>query len=261
MVIHGWNKDGKSLVEDNTIESLAKTAAIKYPEHQVLVLDWKQAADHEGDWGVVPNKTAGAIAPVADWAKNALDKLGLAAKQISLFGHSLGTYVSAEIGRLFNKVNSIVALDPAASGPNSGGDKFDINGNTSEQEKVIDFRNVAEKSVAFVASDERGGLADDNNRAATASDSFIVRFEDDRRFAVTDTEYHGGVVEVFTDLLFNNNLSLSNYQQNWFGNRGGQYNQPIAWSHEGVISANKVGRTWKAKTLTRVPGSDKATWV
>jgi pimeloyl-ACP methyl ester carboxylesterase len=185
----------------------------------------------------------------------------LAAKQISLFGHSLGTYVSTEIGKLFNKVNSIVALDPAASGLNSGGDKFDRNGNTSDQEKLIDFRDAAEKSVAFVASDERGGLAGDNDRAATANDSFIVRFEDDRPFAFTDIEYHGGVVEVFTDLLSNNNLSLSNYQRNWFGNRGGEYSQPTGWSHEGVISANKVGGTWKAKTLTRVPGSDKATWV
>jgi pimeloyl-ACP methyl ester carboxylesterase len=258
VVIHGWNKDGGSLVGDNTIESLAKTAAKAYPNHQVLVLDWKNPAHDKRDgtnfWDV-PWNTAGAIAPVAAWAKNALEKIGLTSQRISLFGHSLGTYVSAEIGRLFGKVNSIVALDPAASGPNSGGDKYDIDGNTSGLQTVQNFRDVARNSVAFVASDAGGGLAGDNDRAATAQDSFIVNF-DQWVYGGKDGEYHGGVVQVFTDMLDKKMVDLQGYKTDSIANNGSEHG-----SHEGIINAKKDNDIWKYDQLKGIPGSDNATWV
>jgi hypothetical protein len=76
-----------------------------------------------------------------------------------------------------------------------------------------------------------------------------------------DREYHGGVVEVFTSLLTQNKLSLSNDKQNQFGNSGEKYDKPKDSGHEGVVSANKVNGSWQATNFPDVPGTTSATWV
>ncbi len=254
LVIHGNNPDGRSLREDTQIESLAKQAATAYPAYQVLALDWKKPAANGKD--LVPLESAQAIQPVALWAKATLESLGLSADQISIFGHSLGSYVGAEIGRLLNQVNALVALDPAFPAQN-----YDINGNEPGQQKITNFNLAATRSIAFVASDERGGIAGDNNQAATAQASFIVQFEDPRWFAFTALEYHGGVVEVFSSLLQQDQLMFSGYSNNWFGNRGGRYRNPRATAHEGVIVAHEVDGVWQADQWGFVPGDGAIAWV
>ena len=263
VVIHGNNPDGQRIADDNIINSLAVAATKAYSNYQVLVLDWKNPAhDSRDNPHAAPFNAAGAIFPVASWAKTVLENLGLTANRINLFGHSLGSYVSATIGELFGKVNSLTALDPAASGFQGRGTDYDINGNTSEKEKVKDFRDVANKSTAFVASDERGGIFGDNDRAATANDSFIIHFNDDRApWSFVDGEYHGGVVQVFTSLLTQNNLSLANYERNRFDNRGDASDKIVDRIHEGVISANKVNETWEAAEFNYMLGSNIATWI
>jgi pimeloyl-ACP methyl ester carboxylesterase len=271
VVIHGWNPEGKNktIDDDATMSDLAKAAAQAYPDRQVLVLDWKSPANHWKDdvWYSDleiknPHHTAGAIRPVATWAKNTLEAIGLTANRISLFGHSLGSYVSAEIGRMFEKVNSIVALDPAAKGTWGGSEKYDIDGNTSGSQTIpLLFRHVANKSVAFVASDEKEGWAGDNDRAATANDSFIVRFNGDG----DAVEYHGGVVQVFTDMLGRGASkieSLSGYKTDSVANNGVSYTYSLGRNiHEAVITAKKENGTWKYNQTLFIPGSDSARWV
>jgi hypothetical protein len=67
VVIHGNNPSNESLNQDNDFQSLAKAAAKAYPDHQVLVLDWKQPASNgKLNWEVAPHKSAGAINPRLD---------------------------------------------------------------------------------------------------------------------------------------------------------------------------------------------------
>jgi hypothetical protein len=150
------------------------------------------------------------------------------------------------------------------------GSDYDLNGNTSTKtgdgEKVKDFRDVAWNSVAFVASDEKLGWMGDNDRAATARDSFIISYNKDLGNDWIGTEAHNGVVQVFTDMLNKGVKGLSNYERNRFGNRGGVYDKPKDWSHEGVINAvknsnwgiygNSAQFDWDYKS-----GSSKTTWI
>jgi len=131
-------------------------------------------------------------------------------------------------------------------------------GYTSIQDKVTDFREVADKSVAFVASDAGGGLAGDNDRAATAQGSFIVNF-DQWWYGGNDVEYHGGVVQVFTDMLKKDMFGLGGYKKDSIANNGS-----LGGSHEGIVNAKKDTKDnniWKYDQLKGTPGSDKATWV
>jgi surface antigen/pimeloyl-ACP methyl ester carboxylesterase len=258
VVIHGNNPDDQSLIQDDIIQTLAKTAAKTYINYQILALDWKKSAYDTRDKDELletgtPFMAAGAIAPVATWAKQTLESLGLVSNQINLFGHSLGSYVSAEIGRLFNKVNSVVALDPAFPAT-----LYDINGNEASKQPVTNFRDIANSSTAFVASDNWGGLYGDNDQAATANDSFIVSFNGGNN---SDLDYHGGVVQVFTNLLFKNNLSLSavgsiGYQRDQYDGKGNNGRK-----HEGIVSAEKINNQWQAVMFTRKSGSNRAFWV
>lgn len=99
---------------------------------QVLVLDWSSAADkYSTKFSGIPNPATAAnyIHNVADFAVRSLKQWGIKPENINLVGHSLGAYVSSEIGFIFSskdskdrkalldgsKVNSITALDIAAA--------------------------------------------------------------------------------------------------------------------------------------------------
>jgi pimeloyl-ACP methyl ester carboxylesterase len=103
--------------EDSDITKLGKTAADSqyYPNSQVLYLDWKDAAS---DSAIVtpPYDAAKRVRPVADWATKRLKELGIDPEKTILLGHSLGSYVASEIGRIGGKVKELVALDPAWPG-------------------------------------------------------------------------------------------------------------------------------------------------
>jgi pimeloyl-ACP methyl ester carboxylesterase len=252
VVIHGWKNSDNS----SSIQALAKQVASK-SNLQVLALDWGSIAEKANlDWGAVPFETAKWVGHVASWAKECLVNLGLSKNNLTLVGHSLGAYVSAEIGQLLGKVKSIIALDPAFPANN-----YDIYGNEPGDQRPKKFSDVADKSTAFVASDERGGLAGDNSMASSANDSFIVHFNDDRAIQITDDEYHGGVTQVFTSLLAQQTFSLSNYERDRFDNRGQVSDKPKDENHEGVIFANKVNETWQANKFTYVSGSNRTTWL
>ena len=243
VVIHGR---GFSANNSEIKELLAKLGT-KYENenYQVLALDWREPAS---DSSLIPYQAARLITPVAEWTKNTLDKLGINSEQITLIGHSLGSYVASEIGRLSGKVKSLVALDPAYPGTGHfpfGG--YDLNGNEQGVQLPKDFRDVAESSVSFVVSDAgyNSGIESapgDNDRAATADYSFIINYKGDFYvFPIPIAEqYHNDVIRIYADLIDKEAPKVTldkydNYGTRIFGKK----------QHEGVITANWNNNTWK----------------
>ncbi|MEW6491998.1 MAG: pre-peptidase C-terminal domain-containing protein [Cyanobacteriota bacterium] len=258
VVIHGWLSNS----EADNIKDLLTASASQYPEHQVLAIDWgemvngRSIAQDDRDV-MIPFHTARSITPVATWAKETLEKLGVNSQQISLFGHSLGSYVSAEIGRLFGGVKTLVALDPAWPGSN-----YDLNGNQPDNQRVLDFKDVADRSLAFVVKDavtHLGGLAGDANKANKAHDSFVIKYDGeyisphgyspifnvDKYVRERAEAEHGAVIDVFRDALSKGYLKLednlllpSDHRDDWYGKSG---NWAVGGTHEGRITANRSG--------------------
>lgn len=258
IVIHGWLSNS----EANNIKNLLTASANQYSEYQVLAIDWgemvngRSIAQDDRDV-LIPFHTARSITPVATWAKETLEKLGVNAQQISLFGHSLGSYVSAEIGRLFGGVRTLVALDPAWPGSN-----YDLNGNQPDNQRVLDFKDVANRSLAFVVKDAAthlGGLAGDANKANKAHDSLVIKYDGeyispngyspifnaDKYVRERAEAEHGAVIDVFRDALSRGYLKLadnlalpSDHRDDWYGNSG---NWAVGGTHEGRITATRSG--------------------
>ncbi|MEG4338163.1 alpha/beta fold hydrolase [Microcoleus sp. D3_18_C2] len=252
VVIHGRGGGGDN---DNLTIDLAKTAAASqyYPNSQVLYLDWKEAAN---DGGTPPYDAARRIRPVAKWATNRLQELGIDPQKTILLGHSLGSYVASEIGRISGGVKELVALDPAFPGGTNKG-SYDIDGNNPGDEiddRTIDFNKAATKSIALVVSDAAGagGLAGDNPRASSANDSYIVNFigYEERGYKFIEkqtnkaTDYHNGVVNLFSEIMLRGDFDFPSHQGDRFSDIGQL--QPVGFKakeefeiprHEGVITA------------------------
>jgi pimeloyl-ACP methyl ester carboxylesterase len=243
IVIHG--RGDKS--EGKNIKKLLTEAANKYTNYQVLGLDWQHPADDEGQ---PPWTAALSITPVANWAVNTLKNLGIASNQVTLFGHSLGAYVSAEIGRIFGKVKNLVALDPAYPGKT-----YDVDGNKPDDQKVWDFQDVANRSLAFVVKDAPthiGGIAGDAHTANKAHDSLVIKYEgqpfwnwDTLNPKERATIEHGAVIDVFRNALSKNYLKLEDnltlpgdHQDDWYGDSG---DWALGGTHEGRITADRYG--------------------
>jgi len=215
VVIHGW-KDSTDTDNDgkpSPIKTLGEAAAKKYPNYQVLALDWRFPAISSTDRkniadDVVPSRAAQSITPVAKWAVNALINLGINPDKLSIFGHSLGAYVGTEIGRLFNEDNNenneklgqiknFVALDPA-----NPIDDYDLDGNTPGIQNVKKEWDFAKRSIALVGKDAVigiGGIAGSNEGAARAQDSLLVDLTNGG-----DAEtYHTAPVKIFQKALTN----------------------------------------------------------
>ncbi len=280
VVIHGWqNSDETRIIQD-----LANIASQFNP--QVLALDWSSIAQAKLDkppvfdtGGFIPYETAQWITPVANWLEERLDKLGINFNQLSLIGHSLGAYVSSETARLSGKVKNLVALDPAF--PADGGIGYDTDINTPGKQNPSNFRDVSTKSLALVVADSHKGLLGDNVKAATAHDSFLVKFDSNNRRSLNDIDAHGGVVDVFTNALFRSfltlpELNLPNNENNWYDNNSDKDNFFDrffnAGEHEGTIYADWTGSQpddvnanyWRIDKLVRVvdsSGQEQETWI
>jgi len=202
VVIHGRG-DG---TEDQNIIKLAEAAADSnyYPNSQVVYLDWKDAAT-SGFFNKIPYDAAERIRPVADWATKRLKELGIVPAKTILLGHSLGSYVASEIGKIGGKVKELVALDPAFPGGTNNG-SYDIDGNDPEPNRTIKFSDAATKSIALVTAKGTGSDAGDQARASSADDSYTVYFTDyqapfiDVEFKRSE-DYHKAVPGVFSNIL------------------------------------------------------------
>ncbi|KAF3890026.1 MULTISPECIES: alpha/beta fold hydrolase [Nostocales] len=248
LVIHGW----KNSSDDEIFRNLQQELAKQNPSKQVLALDWREPANHDEDKGLQPKYTSGSVAPVAQWAARTLNNLEITARQLSVVGFSLGAYVAAEIGFLLGKVAHLTALDPA-----NEASSYDIDGNTFGQQKPKPFGDVAYESLAVVVSDESGGFAGDNNYAATANSSFLLRFRGDNWNEYDrNVKYHTGVVEVYTDFI-SRQRSLPAFESNRFDNNGG--NGSI---HEGCFNINRRDEHWYEDGFDYFSGSTQLRrWV
>ena len=128
MISHGWDDSSKG-----SLKALAQAVAKQNPNDRVLMIDWSEASNNKGDDGANPlgiseklsrgNYYAATwIRPTAEVAfeylkrKYQLDP-STAKSTLNMIGHSLGSLMSAEIGRLYKQsngigINYLVALDP-----------------------------------------------------------------------------------------------------------------------------------------------------
>ncbi|OKH32577.1 hypothetical protein NIES2119_25930 [[Phormidium ambiguum] IAM M-71] len=253
VVIHGR---GDSSAGTN-IKNLLTTAASKYgSQYQILALDWQELAT---DNGQPPFTAARAITPVAEWAVNTLKKLGIAADKISLFGHSLGSYVSSEIGRLFGKVENLVAIDPAFPGHSYDidGNTWDVD-NTGDERRITEFKYTANHSLAFVVRDGGiDGIAGDGHTADKADNSLVISYDNWPWPNLSDAiSPHNRAVDVVADALSKGYLKLENnvaLPSDLLKDKYGDDGRHIQWTgtHEGRVTATRDG---KIKELAYING-------
>lgn len=258
VIIHGWNS---SLQGDNIKALIEKTVAVAGENDRVLALDWREASNNSGSRSNDPpspenNRLAVAgggngiaatwIAPTAEKTVEMLKEFGInstnADQNLNLIGHSLGSFVSAEIGQIYKTgegrqgkplttandkgVRTITALDPASVGLVGGG--YDVDGRTEEvREAPANFAEVAEFSRAFVGSKS---IAGSKKFAGNADETYLLDFNDPdsfitnsymARYGILPEEdflgEHGGVVRAFTNILDNSGkigelLGFNSYQ-------------------------------------------------
>jgi surface antigen/pimeloyl-ACP methyl ester carboxylesterase/uncharacterized protein with LGFP repeats len=265
LVMHGWEglEPAKPLGAGEPIYELTKSIKNKRPDAQVFALDWHLQAESR-----FPHYAAGWVEPVADWAVASLRTAGITqGSNLTVIGHSLGTYVAAEIAEEYGGLKSLITLDPAAYGI----EEYDLHTFFTGIQKPQRFDAFADKSLSFVGSDFLigGGLLGDNDQSATAHDSFIVDF-----YTANPNTVHSGVTWLFKDivdreLLGNDftNWSLPSHQNNWYdhGDRGIKAN-PFAKPnkfHEGIIFAEEIesvssndNKEWRIKELNTVTGKN-----
>ena len=139
VVIHGWN--GNLDEETSSLAELVQTVTgTADSDDRVLALDWREAARSGGLPSVANFPAATWITPVAEFAARALrEEYNVDPSDIILVGHSLGSYVASEIGRIYRDglsvipgngygVETIIALDPASALTASGNRPYDLDG-------------------------------------------------------------------------------------------------------------------------------------
>jgi pimeloyl-ACP methyl ester carboxylesterase len=200
VVIHGWNDGPKG-----NLDELAKVLANARPNDRVYFLNWEQASvngrisnddknDLESSLRVGNYFAAKWIRPVAEFVvTELLNKLKIdsvaASKSLNLIGHSLGSLVSGEIGRLYKEgfkddkgneikpngvgVNTITALDPPSESSidllTLAGVDYDLDGRNTQADAPNNFSEVSNYSLALVGA---RSLAGNQQLAATADESF-----------------------------------------------------------------------------------------
>lgn len=264
VVIHGWNRNKSEHQPDGFKEELAITLA-KDPNLQVLAVDWGEAAIDSSLLGkAIPLLPARRIRPVAEWTARTLNQVGLDPQQITLLGHSLGSYVGAEVGRIFGGVKNLVAMEAAFPAK-----FYDIDGQKFGPQRLTDFDRVATNSLAFFAGHSflSGGLAGDAPQAATAEDSFPIRFKGGN-IITRIWKHHSNVVSVVEDAfdsgyLIVPDLTLPDHQDDWYGHRSQKLDSPDSGHHEGVVRAVESGDDWIITALNYVDasGEEQTTWT
>jgi Lipase len=214
-------------LKENRMTTLAKTFQYYNPNAIVLILDWSNLAAGAALPSPSLNQAASYINPIAKQLKLKLNDWGIkdSKKQINVVGHSLGTYMANEIGREFNGINNIVALDPASDvqskvkkcTPNSLDYReialklisCAINLNeyegmtTGNNLKVDKFKQYSEYSIAFTG---RRSIAGNEYLASTADESYWMSY-DDGGLPVGDL--HGFVITSAIGISNKNKLFLN----------------------------------------------------
>ncbi len=209
--------------------ALATTLA-QSPETQVLFLDGSEALT---DSSLPPYAAAGRIQMMADWASTVLPETS----ELTVIGHSLGSYVAAEIAAQVN-ADQLIALDPAFPGS-----RYDIDGLIPDQQPVRNFLETLQDSLAFVVADGlfQVGLAGDNNQAGTAQTSLVVEFSG--LFGFFDAaEAHNAVIDLYADISRYLSPSTARFNRIWQQLTPNRYNNAgdrTDGLHEGIAYADR----------------------
>ena len=230
LIIHGWNDAPEGKFAD-----VAQEIANTKPGDRVLLLDWREAAYNNSEsLGVefgVPGRgnfrAATWISPVAEFAVKALnDFYGIniqeASQSLNLIGHSLGSLVNAEMGRIYRDglllennnflsgntqgTRTITALDPPSANnrdenpffddPNE--DIYDVDGRIEGTQAPEKFADVSVFSRSFVGEKS---IAGNPELAITADEAFQMDFGTISEFATDFGSEHGRVVRAFTNTV------------------------------------------------------------
>jgi hypothetical protein len=223
---------GNPKAEDLTINrgdlhDIAEAIKKERPNDRVLLLDWREASNNTppgssfGESGGIGNWFAGSwISSVAEYAVKTLkEEYGIdvpkALESLNLVGHSLGSLLSSEIGRIYKTgknrraediitpnntgVRTITALDPASESNLFAVGGYDFDASNPGKDAFEGFAATSKFSRAFVGS---GSFAGNQEFAGTAQESFQIDFGNRlfREGPDIGTE-HGWVVETFTNLV------------------------------------------------------------
>ncbi len=250
LITHGRQSqlpDGDRPLSDRfpRLDQLAQELAAQ-TSAQILLLDWAEAAT---DRRLPPTRAARRIHAVADWVVGQELMTIAPDTNLMLIGHSLGTYVAAEIGQRLDGAANVVALDPAFP----SGD-YDVDGVTPDQQGVVPFQAASAQSFSLVVADDvlQTGLAGDNDQAGTAQSSFVVRLSGLRLGLFNADAAHGAIIDVFTDLsryldpqseVFRR--LVSQFPDNQYTNTGDRQ----SGLHEGVVYARQQNDTWQIERI------------
>jgi pimeloyl-ACP methyl ester carboxylesterase len=197
IVIHGRDSN------DSALNKIAYLVQSRDPNAQVLQLDWRVgAADNYPKTGIVKGLDgAGWIPAVANWAAGVATAIGFTNANLSLVGHSWGSYLAYEISaRIPRGVHSLIALDPARAGGSvpwisaTGvvDDPFD-----DYNESRVNFQLHSVVSWAFYGAGIYGSAA----LSATADQAFAINYAG-RIGANPDSDArHSAPLRLFENLL------------------------------------------------------------
>ena len=225
VIIHGWNSSPDA---DNIADLIDGIAQKADKSDRILALDWREAA-YNGN----PDSTAIALAQggngiaatwinaTAEFAVEALEQYGIdsvsASQSLNLIGHSLGSLVSSEIGRIYESgenragervtnsnnlgVRTITALDPAAEinlrpdwlFTESG---YDVDDSVEGRQTPADFNDSSYFSRAYIGRKSLGG----NPIFADAADE-AYEFDFGNIIDSVSNPEHGRVVRTFANLI------------------------------------------------------------
>ena len=229
VIVHGWND-----TPDGKFTDIAQEIAAAHTDDRVLLLDWREAAFNStetfgieyGALGSGNFRAASWINPVAEFAVEALndyygiDSLG-ASQSLNLIGHSLGSLVSAEIGRIYRDglavenetvvtgnnegVRTITALDPPSA--RNGDDNpfavdpikdiYDVDGRIEGVQAPQTYADTSVFSRAFVGEKS---IAGNKQLALGADEAFEMTFGTESELTDFGSE-HQRVVSAFTNTI------------------------------------------------------------
>jgi murein DD-endopeptidase MepM/ murein hydrolase activator NlpD len=231
LISHGWNddpglKDNEGSKENENpegkFEKIAKNISQARPNDTVILLDWSEAASFGQNYIDVAqgdNRNAATwIGPVSDAVVQKLKNWGFNDwNKLNLVGHSLGTFMSAEIAwkehyeggdwwkKEGGKANKMILLEPASDG--FGFDIFvdyDLDLRHSGHDKARKFKEVSNYSLAIYADDSK---AADDLKANTAHETIAVEYKISATNKDERTEHaHRWIVEDYVKLTGNHEL-------------------------------------------------------
>jgi Ca2+-binding RTX toxin-like protein len=273
VIIHGYDSSSEGENINILEQSVLKNAR---PNDRILSLDWREAAQRQAL--VAPTNYAATTwaAPVAEYAvKTLISKYGIspedAKNKLNLIGHSLGTYVAAEIGRVYRDgivdsavrltvigngegVRTLTALDPATvifneiSGTTIS---YDVDGRRAGVQAPQAFRDVSRFSRAFVGS--RSVLGNEG-AAATADEAILVNID-----GSNPLDQHGRVVLAFARIdeqsgRIGNNLGIRAYADT-SGTLGLRQ-----WKEMSALPLATSGRSYTAVLQVNENNESKGLW-